>query len=160
MIETFRPCINVSVQVMGVLQRVGADATDMHFAGGAMRRLCGNGARSTSRLRTRRSASASAAPPSTAHALLSAAMLTAAKGSAAGAGVSDAPRWVPRGRHASIEASKVAGKGTPLHHWGSQKNQNAFEALQGTCRLHGHFSVTRNGAAKHPTKFKGLKPMG
>ena len=46
---------------------------------------------------------------------------TAAKGSAAGAGVSDAPRWVPRGRRASIEASKVAGKGTPLHHWGSQK---------------------------------------
>ena len=63
----------------------------------------------------------SATPPSTAHALLSAAMLTAAKGSAAGAGVSDAPRWVPRGRRASIEASKVAGKGTPLHHWGSQK---------------------------------------
>ena len=86
----------------------------------ARRRLCGNGARSTSRLRTRRSA-ASAAPPSSAHALLSAAMLTAAKGSAAGAGVSDAPRWVPRGRRASIEASKVAGKGTPLHHWGSQK---------------------------------------
>ena len=54
------------------------------------------------------------AAPSTAHALLSAAMLTAAKGSAAGAGVSDAPSWVPRGRRASIEASKVAGKGTPL----------------------------------------------
>ena len=87
----------------------------------ARRRLCGNGARSTSRLPTSRSA-ASAAPPSTAHALLSAAMLTAAgAASAAGAGVSDAPRSMPRGRRAFIEAGKVAGKGTPLHHWGSQK---------------------------------------
>ena len=70
------------------------------------RRPCGNGARSTSRLRTRRPA-ASAAPPLTAHALISAAMQTGAGGGAVDAGVYAAPGWLPSGRRAFYRSSQA-----------------------------------------------------
>ena len=70
------------------------------------RRPCGNGARSTSRLRTRRPA-ASAAPPLTAHALISAAMQMGAGGGAVDAGVYAAPGWLPSGRRAFYRSSQA-----------------------------------------------------
>ena len=92
----------------------GADVADVHVAAGHAAAPCGNGARSTSRLRTRLRCAAGAAPPSTALRVRSAAIQRGAQAGAAGACVSDAPAGVPRGRRAFKGAAKVAGKGTPL----------------------------------------------
>ena len=88
--------------------------TDVHVAAGHAAAPCGNGARSTSRLRTRLRCAAGAAPPSTALRVRSAAIQRRAEAGAAGACVSAAPAGVPRGRRAFKGAAKVAGKGTPL----------------------------------------------
>ena len=52
----------------------GADVADVHVAAGHAAAPCGNGARSTSRLRTRLRCAAGAAPPSTALRVRSAAI--------------------------------------------------------------------------------------
>ena len=95
-------------------QRSGAKAADVHGSRGQAAAPCGNGARSTSRLRTRPRPAAGAAPPSTALRVRSAAIQRRAEAGAAGACVSAAPAGVPRGRRAFKGAAKVAGKGTPL----------------------------------------------
>ena len=92
----------------------GADVADVHVAAGHAAAPCGNGARSTSRLRTRLRCAAGAAPPSTALRVRSAAIQRRAEAGAAGACVSAAPAGVPRGRRAFKKAAQVAGKGTSL----------------------------------------------
>ena len=127
--------------------RLGADVADVHAAAGQAAAPCGNGACSTSRLRTRLRSAAGTAPPSTAHAGAQRSYpkgCTAAQAGVAGACVSDAPAGVPRGRRAFKDAAKVAGKGTPLPggalwahfrklggHWSQLCNvaQNAAEVI-------------------------------
>ena len=63
----------------------GADVADVRVAAGHAAAPCGNGARSTSRLRTRLRCAAGAAPPSTALRVRSAAIQRRAEAGAAGA---------------------------------------------------------------------------
>ena len=124
---------------------------------------CGNGARSTSRLRTRRPA-ASAAPPSTAHALISAAMQTGAGGGAVDAGVYAAPGWLPSGRRAFYRSSQAGDtsqwpkKGPNGLKWPQMGPNVVKNDFQGICLIFAYLLMHAGQAYKFSScNIKNLK---